>query len=251
MSDAFSPLAVISDIHSNIAALNAVLSDIEQRGITRIANLGDSLSGPFDGAATAQRLMPLNLPTVGGNHDRQLIDRPKSEMGLWECWVIDTLTNDMLNWIRATPATLELGDIFLCHATPDSDEENWLDYRGPQHRLVARDLPDVVLRAGNVSAPVICCGHTHAPRLVHLPTGQLVVNPGSVGCPAYLDSRMDPNFIHQTGSPDARYAIVTKSNTGWSADLIAVPYDASEMAALARQKDAESWAQAVETGWIA
>ena len=79
----------------------------------------------------------------------------------------------------------------------------------------------------------------------------MIVNPGSVGCPAYLDTRMTPNFIHQTGAPDARYAIVEERGGQWSADLIAVPYDASDMAALARAKGADSWAQAVTTGWFA
>ena len=105
-------------------------------------------------------------------------------------------------------------------------------------------------RLGEVSAPVICCGHTHTPRVVRLPTGQLIVNPGSVGCPAYLDTRTTPPFIHETGSPDARYALLEKTDAGWRADLLHVPYDSSRMARLARGRGAESWAQAVETGWL-
>ncbi|MCV6591535.1 MAG: metallophosphatase family protein [Silicimonas sp.] len=244
-------LAVLSDIHGNIAALEAVLADIDRRGISNIVNLGDSLSGPFDGLATAERLIALDLPTVSGNHDRQLVDRPKDQMGLWEAWVIDDLAPAHLDWIAALPDTAEAFGAFLCHGTPESDEENWLDRRGPGERLVARDLDGVLARDGGRRERLLLCGHTHTPRVVRLPGDRMVVNPGSVGCPAYLDSRMEPNFIHQTGAPDARYAIVEERDGRWSADLVAVPYDASEMAAMARAKGAESWAQAVSDGWFA
>lgn len=244
-------IAVLSDIHGNLAALDAVLSDIARRGISDLVNLGDSLSGPFDAAATADRLMAMNIPTVSGNHDRQLIDRPKEDMGNWERWVIDDLTPDHLDWVRGLPKTITREDVFLCHATPDQDDENWLDRRGPENRLVARDLEAVESRAGSVRTPMMLCGHTHQPRIVRLTDGTLIVNPGSVGCPAYLDTRVEPNFIHQTGLPDARYAIVEKRDGVWYAELHAVPYDASAMAALARDKGADNWALAVTTGWFA
>ena len=244
-------IAVISDIHGNIAALEAVLADTERRGISRLVNLGDSLSGPFDAVATADRLIALDLPSVRGNHDRQLFDRPREKMGLWEQWVIDELTSGHLEWLRAQPLTRNLGDVFLCHATPKRDDENWLDHRGPNHRLIARDFEGVKARAGDVSAPIMLCGHTHTPRVVRLHDGRMIVNPGSVGCPAYLDSRMTPHFIHQTGAPDARYAIVEHRDGRWTADLIAVPYDPSDMAKMARAKGADSWADAITYGWFA
>ncbi|MDJ1016920.1 MAG: metallophosphoesterase family protein [Paracoccaceae bacterium] len=243
-------IAVISDIHSNIDALDAVLSDIARQDVDQVVNLGDCLSGPFDAAATAGRLMALDMPTVSGNHDRALWDGPKEDMGLWESWVIDDLSPVHLDWLKSLPDTLSLGEVFLCHATPDSDQENWLDYRGPQDRLIARDRAEVEARDGLAKAPVLLCGHTHSPRIVRLSGNRLVVNPGAVGCPAYLDTRMEPPFIHETGAPDARYAIVERRGADWQASLYAVPYDASRMAALARSKDSESWAQAIETGWI-
>lgn len=244
-------LAVISDIHGNIAALEAVLADIDRRGISNIVNLGDSLSGPFDAHATADRLMALDLVTVRGNHDRQLFDRPKEKMGNWEKWVIDDLTSEHLEWLKSHPLTAEAYGAFLCHATPESDEVNWLDRRGPDDRLVARDLVDVLPFAEGLPHRLFLCGHTHTPRVVRLDADRMVVNAGSVGCPAYLDTRMEPNFIHQTGTPDARYAIVEDRDGQWYADLIAVPYVARDMARLACAKGADQWAQAVTTGWFA
>ncbi|MEO9823713.1 MAG: metallophosphoesterase family protein [Paracoccaceae bacterium] len=241
----------MSDIHGNIAALKAVLADIERRGISKIVNLGDTISGPFDAKGTADLLMSLDLPTVRGNHDRQLYDRPKAEMGKWEAWVIDDLSSDHGEWLRSFPLTLEVDGLFLCHATPAKDDENWLDFRSPADRLVARDLAEVEARLGSVSAPMILCGHTHTPRSVKLPNGQRIANTGSVGCPAYLDTRFDPAFVHQTGAPDARYAIVESVEDDWRVDLVGVPYDPSEMIALAKAKGAENWVRAISTGWVA
>ncbi|MEM7720433.1 MAG: metallophosphoesterase family protein, partial [Pseudomonadota bacterium] len=196
-------LAAISDIHGNSAALDAVLEDIANEGVDQIVNLGDCFSGPLDAAGTAERLAALDLVTVGGNHDRLLIDRPKSAMGNWEAWVIDDLPEATLTWCRTLPLSHQQDGVFLCHATPTADDQNWLDYRGPGNRIMARDLVEVEKRAGNILADIMLCGHTHTPRSVRLPDGRRIVNVGSVGCPAYLDTRIQPNFIQQTGAPDA------------------------------------------------
>ena len=244
-------LAVISDIHGNVSALEAVLSDIKRRDINRIVNLGDSLSGPFDAASTADLLLKLDLPTVRGNHDRMLIDRPPEAMGLWEKWILDELTERHLDWVRSLPEIVQLDELFLCHATPNSDDVNWLDHRGPDNRLIERDLAEIEKWANDLNSQVILCGHTHTPRVVRLPDRRMIVNPGSVGCPAYLDTRSDPPFVHQTGSPDARYAILELREDDWNVLMVSVPYDPSRMASMARERGADSWARAVETGWFA
>ena len=241
-------LAAISDIHGNSDALRAVLDDIKRRGVDQIVNLGDCFSGPLDAAGTAELLLPLDLPTVCGNHDRLLFDRPKSEMGPWEAWVIEDLSLDAIEWCRALPLTQDLGDVLLCHATPTKDDENWLDYRGQNNRLIARDLVDVELRAEGVTHGMTLCGHTHSARSVRLPDGRRVVNVGSVGCPAYFDIRTSPPFVHQTGAPDARYAILERIGDDWSVNHLSVPYDATRMIACAREKGAENWARALEGG---
>ena len=67
-------IAVISDIHGNIAALNAVLADASMQGVDQIVNLGDILSGSLFPAETADLLMAMALPTIRGNHERQVLD---------------------------------------------------------------------------------------------------------------------------------------------------------------------------------
>jgi hypothetical protein len=77
------------------------------------------------------------------------------------------------------------------------------------------------------------CGHTHMPRVVQV-GGVLVVNPGSIGMPAYADDGAVPHTI-ETGTPHARYAVITNGpGKTWSVDLRAVVYDwhrAAEQAA--------------------
>ncbi|MEM6388105.1 MAG: metallophosphoesterase family protein [Pseudomonadota bacterium] len=244
-------IAVLSDIHGNSAALRAVLQDIDTQGVDLVVNLGDCFSGPLDAEGTAELLHARPMPTVRGNHDRLLIDRPKEEMGPWEAWVIDALPEAALDWCRSLPLTLEIDDILFCHATPHADDENWLDHRGPQDRLIARDLADVVQHAEGITHSLTFCGHTHCPRSVRLPDGRRIVNPGSVGCPAYFDTRMSPPFVMQTGAPDARYVLVEKFDSDWSVNLRTVPYDASAMVRLALAKGADNWARALLEGWFA
>ena len=66
-------IAVISDIHGNLAALQAVLEDIERERVDQVVNLGDLLSGPLQPAKTADLLMAKDFVTIAGNHERQLL----------------------------------------------------------------------------------------------------------------------------------------------------------------------------------
>ncbi len=85
-------IAILADIHGNSAALDAVLADIDRKGIIHILNLGDCLSGPLDPAGTADRLIARPFPTIAGNHDRWLIDRPAADQPLWEQWSLPLLS---------------------------------------------------------------------------------------------------------------------------------------------------------------
>lgn len=66
-------LAVISDIHGNLLALEAVLADIAHQRVDQTVNLGDILSGPLQPAETADLLMAQDFLTIRGNHERQLL----------------------------------------------------------------------------------------------------------------------------------------------------------------------------------
>jgi diadenosine tetraphosphatase ApaH/serine/threonine PP2A family protein phosphatase len=148
-------------------------------------NLGDILSGPLLPRDTADRLMALDMPTIRGNHERQLLAADRDGMALSDRHAADTITALQREWLAALPATLwAADDVFLCHATPDSDVACFLeDIR--EGELIPAPLAQIEERARTCHAPLIFCGHTHIPRVSHLTSGQVIVNPGSVGIQAY------------------------------------------------------------------
>lgn len=241
-------IAAISDIHGNLTALDAVLADIARRGVDRIVNLGDILSGPLMPRETADRLMALALPTIKGNHERQLLAHDGASMAPSDRHAAESITSAQRDWLSALPPTLELDGAFLCHATPANDVDCLLeDIRDGE--FVAAPLETIEARVRPCAAPLIFCGHTHIPRVVRLPGGQVIVNPGSVGIQAYFGNHPIPHTL-EIGSPHARYAIVEDLGGGWVVDLIAVPYDWESAARVAERHARPEWARALRTGFI-
>ncbi len=242
-------IAAISDIHGNLGALDAVLADIDRRGVDTIVNLGDILSGPLLPRETADRLMALELPTIRGNHERQLLAQEREGMALSDRYAADCITALQREWLAALPTTRwATEDVFLCHATPDSDVACFLeDIR--QGELIGAPLARIEERAGACAAALILCGHTHIPRISHLANGRLIVNPGSVGIQAYAGHHPIPHIV-EVGSPHARYAIVERVASGWVTELIAVPYDWEAAARIAERRARPDWALALRTGFV-
>jgi len=241
-------IAAISDIHGNLAALDAVLADIARRGADRTVNLGDIVSGPLEPAETADRLIALDLPTIGGNHERQLLAVPPEAMGASDAFAAARLSAQQRGWLAALPIDLQIGeDVLLCHGTPASDLEYFLEHVGPDGARAA--TPDeIAARAGPERAALILCGHTHVARAHRRADGGLIVNPGSVGLPAYEDDRPWPHAM-ESGSPHARYAIIERDAAGlWSAELIMVDYDWESAARTAERRGRADWAIALRTG---
>lgn len=110
------------------------------------------------------------------------------------------------------------------------------------------DRPDAIRRrlAGAGDAKRVLCGHTHIPRVV-TSDGVAIVNPGSVGMPAYDDDRPVAQVM-EAGCPHARYALVAPSSSGWRVDLRAVPYDFEAAARQAEQAGRPEIAFGVRTG---
>ncbi|WEF33457.1 metallophosphoesterase family protein [Pseudoduganella chitinolytica] len=240
-------IAAISDIHGNLAALDAVLADIARRGADVVVNLGDLLSGPLQPCATAERLMALDLPTVAGNHERQVLTHAPARMGASDRFASERVTPAQRAWMATLPATLRLGDdVLLVHGTPTSDLTGWLETVTPAGMRPATHA-EVLERAGDARAGLLLCGHTHVPRALRLDDGRLVVNPGSVGLQAYDDPEPWPHRM-ENSTPHARYALVERSGTAWSVSHIAVVYDWDGAAALAERHGAPDWAHALRTG---
>jgi diadenosine tetraphosphatase ApaH/serine/threonine PP2A family protein phosphatase len=242
--------AAIADVHGNYLALEAVVADIRAQGIDDIVNLGDMASGPLDARPTMDALMALDATHVLGNHDRYLIDRPPEKMGSWDRPAHAQLDAAHLDWLRAVPPTRVFRDqVFLCHATPESDEVYWLETVLPDGTVKLSSPETIAEKASRITQPLILCGHSHLARMVLLADGRLIVNPGSVGSPGYRDIHPFPHVM-EAGTPDARYAILELVEGGWRATFRQVPYDHDAMAALARRNGQSELATALATGRI-
>jgi predicted phosphodiesterase len=239
-------LAVIADIHGNLPALEAVLADIAARGITRIINLGDCVSGPLWPGETCARLMALNLPTVRGNHDRWVADEAEERLGLTDRLTRGALTDGQRAWLRDLPPRLDFQGALAVHGTPDDDNRYLLERVAERQLLL--DAPEAIAARLGTAPKLVFCGHSHQPRLVRLPDGPTIINPGSVGCPAYRDPEDNPH-ISATGSPHARYAVVREDDGDVNVLLVAVTYDHKDAAARAASLDRADWAHALATGY--
>ncbi|MGB9988899.1 metallophosphoesterase family protein [Massilia sp. SM-13] len=240
-------IAAISDIHGNLLALEAVLADIAQRGADVTVNLGDILSGPLQPAATADRLMPLDMPTIAGNHERQVLTHALERMGESDRYAYDHISELHRAWLHSLPSTLRLApDVLLVHGTPSTDLVYWLESVDADGQRPA-SYAEVVERAGDVQASLILCGHTHVPRSVLLDDGRLIVNPGSVGLQAYEDVHPHPHRA-ENGTPHARYAMLERRGSAWLIEQIAVPYDWHAASAMAAANGRPDWAHALATG---
>jgi predicted phosphodiesterase len=242
--------AAVADIHGNALALEAVLADIRAQGITEIVNLGDSLSGPLEPARCADILMELDLPTVLGNHDRYLVDYAPSEMHEWEVDTFSLLETRHLEWLSGLPPTRVWRDeVFLCHATPADDNRYWLHTVNAAGQVCRRRLSEVEGLAAGVEQKLILCGHTHLAAAATLSDGRLIVNPGSVGCPAYDD---DAPCYHrvEAGTPFASYAVLELAGDRWLPSFRLVGYDNRAMSRLAASRGRQAWSRALNTGWL-
>ncbi|TCQ28654.1 metallophosphoesterase family protein [Rhizobium sp. PP-CC-3G-465] len=245
-------IAVIADIHGNAPALEAVLADIDSQGIREIVNLGDHLSGPIDPARTADLLMARDIVSIRGNHDRALLTLELEAMISIDRFARQALDEGHLSWLRALPPTLHMDEhgLFLCHGTPQDDLVYWLEDLTPEGIVHRADAARIERLAAGVEAPVLLCAHTHIPRLVTLSDGRLVLNPGSVGCPAYED---DEPVVHkvETGTPRASYAVIDRRGDGSTEVAFRlIAYDHASAARLAAENGHPDWARVLSTGWV-
>jgi putative phosphoesterase len=178
-------VAVLSDIHGVLPALEAVLAEPDVAAAERIVVTGDIASGPQP-VEVLDRLAGLGerICWVRGNADRELVQiRAGEDIPIPDevtPWAAAQLRSDHLARLAALPLSVALsvhglGDVLFCHATPRNDEEVVLvDSRLEWWAEVLDGLPREIT--------TVVCGHTHMPytRLAHR---RLIVNPGSVGMP--------------------------------------------------------------------
>ncbi|MBO0344929.1 metallophosphoesterase family protein [Roseibium sp. CAU 1637] len=241
-------IAVVADIHGNLPALEAVIADLSTERPDQVVNLGDCVSGPLWPDETGRLLMQRDWPTVRGNHDRVAVGPKVPASNRTDHFTQAHLSEDVTQWLRLLPQVIQLTEeITLFHATPEVDDlyltETVIDGRG-----VLSSVEEIDNRlAGATAAPLLLCGHTHIPRLLTLPHGQTIFNPGSVGCPAYSDALPSPHVM-EAGSPHCRYGFLEFSSTGWVFTHKSIAYDWHAAESRARTCERPDWADALKHG---
>ncbi len=242
--------AVISDVHGNLPALEAVLADIGAHAPDLVINLGDHVSGPLQAAATANLLMSQReWVQIRGNHDRQLSEQEPDAMGLSDRAAHEQLNDAHRQWLLSLPpAAKVLDDVLLCHGTPASDSDYLLE--DVAHSGVTLGGSAAIRSRLGCAAAAILCGHSHLPNFVALDGDAVALNPGSVGLQAYFDG--EHRFPHaiETGSPHARYALLDRvGRRRWRATFRLIDYGWDAAAQMAMERGRPDWAHALLTGY--
>ncbi len=201
-------VGVISDVHANLPALEAVLADMPR--VDDVVCAGDVIGyNPWPAACLA-RVREVASITVRGNHDAT-VETPEryranrmAQAGLEHAKA--ELTETEVGWLRDRPRTATIGEssdpFLLVHSHPSSDREGAYVY--PEEFQTLARFVDADDYAG------IVLGHTHVQAAERVGDGLLVVNPGSVGQPRDAD-------------PDAAYAVLDTARR--EVDLRRVDYD--------------------------
>lgn len=219
-------IAVVSDIHANLTALDAVIADLQTIGADLVVHGGDLMGGGTRPAEVIDRIRDLNWPGVFGNTDEVnwnpgLVaahlpgDRFQAMREALLTYTIPytlaAIGEERLAWLRALPLRWKTDDLTVVHAGP---VDAW--------QIVPADATDEVLtRAfGDVGTSRLAYGHIHVPFVRRLP--QLtVVNSGAVS-------------LTFDGDPRASYAVID----GDQVEIRRVAYDIEqEVALLARSDD--------------
>ena len=181
-----SPVAVLYDIHGNLAALEAVLEAAEEAGATTYLLGGDYATfGPWP-RETAE--LVIGLPAVAcirGNVDRWLCEEPEVPAEAWQMVTTalsvarDVLGPDLVSRLYELPERAELDGMLVCHGSPRSDIESFAPDPQPEEERML----------GGEAQRTILFGHSHRQFERAGPNGTYLVNPGSVGAPLDGDPR--------------------------------------------------------------
>lgn len=225
-------IAVISDIHGNMQALDAVLEDIKTENCERIFCLGDlAMAGPEPSFVVDKIREMSDLTVIQGNTDAMIANCDNQMIHLLEEnnpimaraleADVASLTDNQKEFLNNLPEQKELEvdgvKILLVHGSPRKNNENIFP------DLKVEEVEEMIQ---DTSADVIFCGHTHVPCGYQTNTKQTVVNVGSVGRP----------FSEE---PKACYAIMEIKDGGFSIKHNFVEYDVKTASRLLSERGFE------------
>jgi predicted phosphodiesterase len=187
-------IAIVSDIHGNRTAFEAVLGDLRQTAPDMVLHGGDLADAGSSPCEIVDTIRGLGWPGVAGNTDEMLFDPPSlarfaaplphlkslfdaiRDMAVAAC---ETLGEDRIAWLRGLPRAQVHGEVALVHASPASA------WRAPMDTAADAELAAVYGPAGG---RVVIYGHIHRPYIRELP-GMTIANSGSAGLPHDGDRR--------------------------------------------------------------
>jgi putative phosphoesterase len=216
-------LAFISDLHGNLAALDAVLADIQQRQVDELVCLGDVATLGPQPCAVLARLQQSGCACVLGNHDAFLLNPALLGEYTQEPWVIQAV-----KWCQAqlSPAEVEYIRSFQpLLRLPVSAHTSLLCFHGAPRSntiglLAETPAEEIEAMLAGHQAAIFISGHTHEPML-RLWKGRLLINAGSVGQAFARRPGVTPPRL----LPYAQYALVSWEAGGLEVALRHVPLD--------------------------
>jgi predicted phosphodiesterase len=211
-------LAVLSDIHSNLAALRAVAADIAAHAPDAVVVAGDFINRGPHPRGVRDFLGERGWPLLRGNHEEYVIAQcaplPDGDALLHALWQPARWTAEQLDWDGDSLARLPL--MLELHAPDGSPVHIWHGTAQRNNEGIFPNTPDDALPAltgHHETLPLFVCGHTHV-SLVRRLGAMLVVNSGAAGLPF-------------DGDPRACYALLDW-NQGWRAEIRRIEYDREE-----------------------
>lgn len=244
-------IAILSDIKSNVYALEEVIKDSKSKNVDVLLNLGDSFYGPIAPRATYDLLQENKFITVCGNEDREILESSLTQMEENKTlkYVYEDLGEEVLYWIQALPfEKFVTDDVYITHGTQHDDSVYMLE-DVTSGQPVLRNDKKILDLIDDVESKFVICGHSHMPRCIKLSSGQIVMNPGSVGLQAYKSEQPNEHKIENL-TPDASYIILDIENEEYGLELVKVSYDYEKAALKAEENGRDDWAYALRKGKI-
>lgn len=172
-------IAVLSDIHANLAALQAVLDDADARGCTKILSLGDVAGYHAQPGECIDLLIQCGAVNILGNHDHYLTSDSNCPRSRVVARIIEyqrsVVTPEQMAWLRGSAPCLRDGRVLYVHGGPRNPMDEYL------YAIDDMTLPDGV--------DYLFSGHTHVQTRLPMPGSRWYCNPGSVGQPRDGDCR--------------------------------------------------------------
>lgn len=237
-------VAVFSDVHGNLTALEAVLSDIEQQAVDATVFAGDlCLAGPRP-AACLERVRQMNIPCVYGNTDHWLlgITEPPDRVKPIRAWTLTRLNDDQRDWLhslplahRISPTGKKSDDLLIVHANPK--DAYWLIFpseaeQTTRYGRIRQPDTDLDEWLADTQAAVLAYGHLHIPNIRHW-HHLVLANISSVSLPGDDD-------------PRAKYGLLTWQNGRWHIEHRHIEYNIGQEIAALKQAQPPGWENFVQ-----